>query len=267
MKKETLFRALHGSKALPVAFDLTEIPYYGKENSLTMYSRGRTAAKRCYLYLTLQVMCPSFNFILDTELVTDKNTLAKQMKGMLRRSKRSYSLVLDPIYLDRGFYQVDVLKTLKNDFDRRILMPVTRTDRIKKAICQWKEENGYTAGTKEMLLGKGKNAQIYTLIFSPLSAKERQHWRSKKKADPTHIWNDFLYFCILAPPKDLGDGEDGLTISEYFQILSQEYRRRWGIETGYRVTKAFLGYTTSTHFPLRYWRMWNAITLYNLWVY
>ncbi|OLS21289.1 MAG: hypothetical protein HeimC2_33990, partial [Candidatus Heimdallarchaeota archaeon LC_2] len=168
------------------------------------------------------------------------------------------------IYLDRGFYQVDVLKYLRHKFSGSVLMPVIRTSRVKTAIKQWYEQYGYTAGEMKLVIGAKNKSQEYILIFAPLSEEYRTKWRKKKNANPDAIHNDFLYFCLLKPPEKLLKEE--YSYEEIFIILSEEYRRRWGIETGYRVYKDIWGKTTSQSYSLRYWLMWNAVMVYNLWI-
>jgi hypothetical protein len=268
-KKSKFFKQYHKKKAIPVAFDLTDVDYYGKDEKTTKHTRGRSAAKRCHRYLTLQILCPAFRMIVDVQpIFPHSKPLGKIMKNMLRRAKREFNLKLDPIYLDRGFYQIEVLREMFAHFDRKFRLPASRTQRVKDAIVQWYQKHGYTAGTKELMMGNGRNSLKYTLIFAPLNKEEREHWRKKKNADPEHIWRDFLYFCLQKPPNqsDLQQGEEMLTLSQFFQLLSLSYKGRWGIETGYRGTKGVWGWTTSTSYNLRLWLMWNAVLLYNIWI-
>jgi len=267
MKKGKLFQQTHGKKkGIAVAFDLTEKGYYGSKDQHTSFTKGRSPAKLCHSYLTIQMVCPGMRFILDQEPVyTDGKSLDVLMAKLLRRVKAKTGLKIATIYLDRGFYQTDILKLLRHKFSGSVLMPVIRTSRVKTAIKEWHEQHGYTAGEMTLVIGSKKKAQQYILIFAPLSEKYRVKWRKKKKADPTAIHNDFLYFCLLKSPDQLLKEE--YSYQEIFTILSEEYRRRWGIETGYRVYKDIWGRTTSQSYCLRYWLMWNAVMVYNLWVW
>ena len=44
------------------------------------------------------------------------------------------------------------------------------------------------------------------------------------------------------------------------------YRKRWGIETGYRIIRKFLARTTSKRYNVRLLYFYLAIVLYNIWV-
>jgi hypothetical protein len=269
MKKGKLFTQTHGKKkGIAVAFDLTEKGYFGKKDEFTSFTKGRSPAKLCHSYLTIQMVCPGMRLILDVEPVyTEGKSLDQLMGKLLRRVKTKTGLKIATIYLDRGFYQTEILKYLRHNFSGTVLMPVTRTDRVKKAIRKWYDQHGYTAGEMELFMGDKRKPQKYILIFAPRSEEERARWREKKKMDPEDlevIHNDFLYFCLQESPKQLL--KEGYGYDEIFSILSCEYRRRWGIETGYRVYKDIWGKTTSQSYSLRYWLMWNAVLVYNLWV-
>lgn len=153
IKKSRLFKRLHQKKAIPIAFDMTEVDYYGQDEQTTMYTKGRSAAKRCHLYLTMQILCPAFRLIVDAQpIFPNSKPLGKIMKDMLRRARRNFNLKLDPIYLDRGFYQIEVLKELYTSFDRKFLLPAIRTKRVEDTIVKWHKEHGYTAGRIELVI-------------------------------------------------------------------------------------------------------------------
>lgn len=44
------------------------------------------------------------------------------------------------------------------------------------------------------------------------------------------------------------------------------FRKRWGIETIYRMIRKFLAKTTSKHYNVRLLYFYLAVALYNLWV-
>ncbi|MFT4965199.1 MAG: IS4 transposase [Halobacteriales archaeon] len=48
--------------------------------------------------------------------------------------------------------------------------------------------------------------------------------------------------------------------------LAESYRRRWGIETSYRVIGDFLAKTTSKSFAVRLYYFLFAVALYDIWV-
>jgi putative transposase len=48
--------------------------------------------------------------------------------------------------------------------------------------------------------------------------------------------------------------------------LADLYPERWGIETSYRVTKDFMGKTTSTDYAVRLFYFLFGVLLYNVWI-
>lgn len=54
--------------------------------------------------------------------------------------------------------------------------------------------------------------------------------------------------------------------SESAIYISEEYRKRWGIETSYRVKESFRARTTSKNYVIRLFYFLFSLTLYNIWV-
>ena len=104
---------MHSKKGITTAFDITEVGYYDPDDEFTMRSKGRTAAKRCNAYLSLQIVCPGFRLILDVKPIFQKpKSLGKLIADMLKRM-RKLGLKFQYIYLDRGFHQIEVLRELR----------------------------------------------------------------------------------------------------------------------------------------------------------
>ena len=249
----------------------------------------------CHAYLTMQIICSGFGMILDVEPIYDltklKNNgnngasnasnksgkigdtskanyeeIGKLMMKMMNRAKRMH-LKIKNVYVDRGFYRGEVLEKLGKTLSKRLVMPAVRSPMVKRTIREWYTKNGYQEGSQEVKLksSDGKHQESYMLIFKAKSLQEREEWREKAKIDVDDksleiIDKDFWYFCVTEPPRS------GNTLSEVFDQVALEYGRRWGIETGYRVSKSVWAWTTSTSYQLRFWLMWNSILIYNLWV-
>ncbi|KKK47095.1 hypothetical protein LCGC14_3158650, partial [marine sediment metagenome] len=145
LKCSTFFKNSH-KEGVTIAFDITEVGYFGPRDQYTVFSKGRTVSSRCHAYLSMQIVCPGFRLILDVEPVFESNKpISKLMLKMLKRM-RKVGLKFKHIYLDRGFYQIDVLAELRKHYKHEVLMPAIRTSRVKKAIADWHEINGFKAG-------------------------------------------------------------------------------------------------------------------------
>lgn len=272
MKNSRLIELIHGrwgNNGLSAAFDITEVKYYGKdrkEDPYTVSSKDKKGSKYCHAYLTLQIMCPGFRLTIDVEPVFDSNPdWGRLMVNMLKRAKRAH-LKINNLYVDRGFYRAEVLQTFNDELSRRLILPAKRTETVKKAIRKWYKQHGYEAGhLKVKIKGGSGHQQDYILIFKPKSEEERKKWRIKEKLEEDdlsieHVDKDFVYFCVNELPKD------GDNMAQIFEKVAREYRNRWGIETGYRVSKQVWAWTTSTNYHLRFWLMWFSVIVYNIWV-
>lgn len=272
MKHSQLIELIHGKwgdDGLSAAFDLTEVKYYSKdaeEDPHTISSKGKGGAKYCHAYLTLQIICPGFRLMVDVEpIYKDSPPIGKLMTQMLKRVKRA-NLKLNNIYVDRGFYRAEVLQTFNEELSRRLILPAVRTKTIKKTIQNWFKNYAYSPGHKKVKIKSNTgHEQEFILIFKPKSKEEREKWRKKKKIEPgdqslEHIDKDFLYFCINELPRQ------GNSMADVFDQIALEYSKRWGIETGFRVSKQVWAWTTSTSYELRYWLMWCSVIVYNLWI-
>jgi len=272
MKHSKLIELIHGKwgdDGLSAAFDLTEVKYYSKEaeeDPHTISSKGKGGAKYCHAYLTLQIVCPGFRLMLDVEpIYQNSKPIGELMTKMLKRMKRA-NLKIKNIYVDRGFHRAEVLETFNDELSRRLILPAVRTGTIKKTIWNWFKNYAYSPGHKKVKIKSNSgHEQDYILIFKPKSKEERDKWRKKKKIEPgdqskEHIDKDFLYFCVNELP------HQGNSMADVFDQIALEYTKRWGIETGYRVSKQVWAWTTSTSYELRYWLMWCSVLVYNIWV-
>lgn len=79
--------------------------------------------------------------------------------------------------------------------------------------------------------------------------------KGAKDTDPTH--ERYIVFAT------------NMRYREAFRLFPEipdEYRRRWGIETGYRVQNQIKAMTTSTNFTVRAVYQMLSVILYNVWV-
>jgi len=90
---------------------------------------------------------------------------------------------------------------------------------------------------------------------------------AKKKQSVT-----FNLVVILYPPKKSGENWDEFTYVTNIPVrmnnalvLAESYRKRWGIETGYRVKEKVRGKTCSQNYAIRLLFQMLSILLYNLW--
>jgi putative transposase len=156
------------------------------------------------------------------------------------------------VLLDRGFFTVEVINLL-NNLHVCFVMPAVKHQTVKDAIST--HHDNKAACVARFTLGEGKRSVCFNLAVYPVP-KERLKSRSKRKK---HLCLHDLYFAFATNlPK---------SVAESLFYIPQEYRRRWGIETGYRVQGMVKARTTSKNYVLRLTYRLTAVFVYNVWQY
>jgi hypothetical protein len=156
------------------------------------------------------------------------------------------------VLLDRGFFTVEVINLL-NKLHVCFVMPAVKYQTVKDTIST--HHDNKAACVARFTLGEGKRSACFNLAVYPVS-KERLKSRSKRKK---HLCLHDLYFAFATNlPK---------SVAESLFYIPQEYRRRWGIETGYRVQGMAKARTTSKNYVLRFTYRLTAVFVYNVWQY
>lgn len=226
-----------------LSFDETEDPYYGKLNkgknnlylhNLTYPQKG---AKYCYKYLTLAITCNnSIRYILDGIILKRGDyvedyvyEMTKFVKGQIR---------IECVLFDRGFgwgviYKLQELKV--------------------NYIVFWK-----------------KQGKWYKEYFDKMTDGEfcSVHKKNKYNRNKTNyfIESDF----ILVKRLEYKGKKFDWIFATNLNLKSAEkyvawYKKRWGIETIFRVTDDIRIYTTSTNPIVRYLLFMFTCFVYNVW--
>jgi len=158
---------------------------------------------------------------------------------------RSRGIRIRTLLVDRGFDGVDVVNKLKQ-LRQMFLAPAVKHKRVKKAIEEY--DKGETpAEINHVIVGTGNKKAVCRLFML-----------MKKGVEPTDAvvnrYNVFLTNMSL------------LRVILAFEGLPEEYRKRWGIETGFRVQDSVQAKTTSSNLTVRVVYMMLSTFLYNIWV-
>lgn len=159
-------------------------------------------------------------------------------------------------YLDSEFYQTKVTQALI-DTGTDFVMPAKKNSKkidqlIDEAIKDGLEWNVIRHGVGDIEDGR------HWLIALP--AQKKSQLRKSEPGDPRDDWT-VLYTSIDPESVDVEDEpfEHGA------QKLGEWFRRRWGIETSYRLIKGdYLPQTRSTRTQMRLFYFNFAVHLYNL---
>ena len=236
-------------KKVIVAIDLTFIPYYGKK--LTQWVVGGKPKKGTsyfHCYATLRVVSSGRRFTIKACPVKrdelDAESMAKIVLELLGEAK-ACGVPINLVLLDKGFCWRKVIAAL-NGSGCKFLVAVKRDKHVKDAILDY-----FRTGKGQVRrFSKGEGEEKVTFNLSIHRFKKRKRRR---------VGNILMLYGAFAT--NLGFKE----ALRVWEKLPADYRRRWGIETGYRVDGGFRAKTTSRDEKLRLIYYQYMVFLENLW--
>lgn len=224
-----------------VAIDLTLIPYYGEvtEENQEFIVRGEAKAgtTRFFAYATLYVIQENKRFTLALRCVRKGDTLLGPVRELLKQFWGMGGQVRR-LYLDRGFYQVKVVRYLKGK-GLSFVMLVPANKGIKK------------------LFGDPKSYWTEYTMSSPKDGKEEvelavvQQYSRGKHGRHGVEWSAYVVHDYDRP----------------LRTVAGEYRKRFGIESSYSSMNEARGRTSSQKPLLRLLFVGIALLLVNLWIF
>lgn len=248
MNLEVLFRAKSKGafrRKAVAAIDLTFIPYYGRPNRYVVQGRYKLGTDWFHCYAALRLVERGSRFVIKSRLVTPLELCekAKIVEELVTEAKRQ-GVHIRLLLLDKGFYSYEVIRTLKA-LGIRFLIAVPKNKRVKKAILDYFRTG--KGQVRRLSLKKDGDVVVFNLTVHRL--------RRKKKGLRNILELYGAFATNLGPKKALRS----------WHKLPKDYRRRWGIETGFRVERGFRAKTTSKNEVVREIYHQYAIVLENLW--
>jgi len=224
-----------------VAIDCTDLPYYGKKDNpeLLKWLIGTSKQKgtsMAFRFITLCIVLKGRRFTVAVLPVNKFDAMPDLVERLIRSALKTVRI--ERIYLDRGFYSVDVIKKLE-DMGMGYVMPIVKhkaknPDKdivllIKKNYGEGKDKFVFTMGTK----------------YSEVS------------------------FTVVIIKRD--DDKNPMGFATNTKISSKSidkmYGKRWGIETGYAVKNKFRMPTCiRKSMAVRLLFTMIPFVIYNLWV-
>ncbi len=231
-KKANVFQ----KRKVDVAIDFTDWFYYGDKNDLMVVEREpERGTSHCFRFATINIVEAGERFTLLALPVGKFNSKERVVQKLIEYSKGK--IIIRKIYVDRGFFTIDVINTLKK-LKLKFLMPAIEN----KDIARLSESLPVHSVVTDYRMGKGSRYADFNLVI--LESK-----KSKKGKIP------------FATNLDINEGEADLS-----ERLFGLYGKRWGVETSYRVKKGFRANTTSKNYIVRLFYFLFSTLLYNLWV-
>ena len=228
---------------LKIAIDLNLICYYGKPTSAELpyiyRSEAKSGTHSFYAYATLYV-------------ITNNKRVTLAIRGV-RRFAPSLAIItyllaeldalkinIKKLYLDRGFFKTPVIRWLQA-LDIPLMMPAIKT--------------GKPGGIKQLLKGKKSYKTTYTIT------------RSKDDS----VTFDLGMICKYKKGKRKQQGVQYFVYVMYkvktsFSYIYEDYRKRFGIETSYRLKNVCRIRTNNKNPTLRLLFVGISFFLVNVWV-
>lgn len=235
-------------KKIILAIDLTFIPYYGKITRWVNGGPRKKGTSYFHAWATLRVVSAGRRFTLKAVPIKrgdlDAAAIAKTVNTLLAEAQ-SLNLHVEMVLLDKGFYWREVLAQLKTS-PYKFLVAAKRDSDVKEAILDY-----FRTGKQPVRpwsKGKGDGEVCFNLTIHRF--KKRRRKRIKNILE--------LYGAFAT---NMGFSE----AVHVWSRLPKDYRKRWGIETGYRVDEGFRAVTTSKDEKLRFIYFQYMVFLENMW--
>ncbi|HIH12556.1 TPA: transposase [Candidatus Woesearchaeota archaeon] len=234
-----LFKRLLRNRKVALAFDITDEPFYGKIGGFWIHAeqpvRGCTG---CFKFLTISVVNRDNKLILGSLPVSRGADIVELIRELLQQAQ---TFVHPEILLfDRGFDNLELLACLQEAHVRYQIL--------------WRKQAWATKILKKMKRGEVKEVtkvRKYSKDKSKYTVKVRYVFIKKYR----RFANGKAYDWVFAT--------NTRQKSQHFYV--DKYRKRWGIETVFRVLDNIQIKTTTKNEVIRYFINLFCCLVYNLW--
>jgi hypothetical protein len=202
------------------AIDFHDIPYYGDKNTPGIRGiKPKNGTSWGYSFCSLDII-GDIKLTLD---VIDINGLAKNysilMESLMQRLKAK-EINLRILFMDREFFNNPTISTLQR-LNKYFVIAAKSNKKINAVLLEHKKKFGQTSTFFEYQFEKEEKKFIIVAVLNP-------KYDPNVKKDKGN--NEYHLFATNLPIDDASD---------FVKKIPEEYRKRWNIETGYRVKNAF----------------------------
>jgi putative transposase len=228
---------------LKIAIDLNLICYYGKPTSEELpyiyRSQAKSGTHSFYAYATLYVITKNKRVTLAIRGVRRLDTSVAIITYLLAELE-SLKINVKKLYLDRGFFNTPVIRWLQA-LDIPFMMPAVKT--------------GKQGGIKQLLKGKKSYKTTYTIIRDKNDSVTFELWVVCKYRKGKHKKHGVQYFVYVVNK-----------IKTNLNYIYEDYRKRFGIETSYRLKNVCRIKTNNKNPVLRLLFIGISFLFVNIWV-
>lgn len=229
-----------------VAMDFHDRPYYGKaeqEDALWVRGEARDGTTRFYRVATAYLIKRGRRVTLSVRFVLPGDQTLDVLKDLLRNLRQS-RLKVSCLYLDKGFSTVSVFDYLQQAGQSALIAcPIRGKSGGTRALC--KGRKSYCTSHR---FGAGKENQFTAHVaVCRVFTTSKRTGRNAQRVE----WMIFVQINLNLTP----------------QRCRRRYRRRFGIETSYRLSNRLLGWTSSANAAYRFVLIGLSFILVNVWVH
>jgi len=202
-----------------VAVDFHNIGYYGDKNDKGVRGiKPKNGTSWGHSFFTIDMLTDP-KLTLDIVNITGLNKdYAILLEGVVNRV-RKMGIKIGTMFLDREFFNISSIRALfKMDVD--FIMAAKTNKRIKRMLEEHERENGVTPVIFKYQFKDNRSPEFY-LVAIPNPDYDPKDDKKKNK------------FLLFATSINFG------SVEEFAKRVPEEYKRRWNIETGYRVKNEF----------------------------
>jgi putative transposase len=227
-----------------IATDLNLIPYYGKptpeEEPYIYRSKAKDGTCSFYAYATLYVIRRNKRVTIAITSVRSDDTTIAVITRLLDKIC-TLNLTIKRLYLDRGYFCVPVIRWLQA-VDIPFEMPVII--------------RGKHGGTRQLLQGGKSYKTTYTLHSQVYGSVTFNAWIICTYQNGERGKHGIAYFAYAVYKVQLG-----------LRAIHNDYRKRFGIETSFRLKNQCRIKTTTKNPVVRFLFIGIAFILVDLWIY
>lgn len=217
-----------------IAIDEHEWLFYGEdETEMVTHTDPGQGTDLAFTFLTACVVSPGVRLTIGAVPVGPETDIGRALIRVL--GPVSEWLEIRRVYMDRGFYEVRVLQALEA-LDLEYLVRARQFPSLAEGPVATVVEEGYEVG--------GSRPPYDTVRVTRFAVPHAEFPEEKQ-----------TYFVT-----------NGRVSEESAEGYAELYRRRWGIETSYRMIGEFLARSTSREFSVRLYYFLYAVMLYDLWI-
>jgi len=216
-----------------IAIDFHNVQYYGDKNTKGVVGiQPKNGTSWGYSYLTADLVgdCKlTLDIVNLTALNKNYGTL---IEGVINRINQ-LGISIGTVLVDREFFNLASIITL-DVADINYVMPAKLDKRIKKILRDFEMSEGMVPGVIKHKFGNKSSPEFYLVIVP-----NKNYNPSKREG------KDNKKFFVFATNIKFD------SVEEFTKRIPKEYRKRWNIETGYRMKKVFKIRTCSKSFVTR----------------